>query len=220
MRPRVAQARHVLLVALLGTAAPAAPGETFEARVVDVHDGDTITVLRDDHSQVRVRLEGVDCPELGQDFGRRAKEFTAGVALGRDAKVLGKEWDRHGRLVARVLVDGKDVSHELVRAGFAWHFKKYSSDQYLAAEELVAREAKVGLWRQPNPIAPWDYRHGIVPGVDLSDTTLHGNENSLVYHRPGCPQYRCRRCTRRFATEEEARAAGFKPAGCCAKDAR
>jgi len=145
-------------LAVVGWGGPARAGEPFEARVVRVHDGDTITVLRDGKKQVRIRLEGVDCPELRQDFGRRAKRFTSEKAAGQLARILPKEWDRYGRLVARVLVGGEDLSHALVRAGLAWHFKRYSSDRRLADEERVARDAKVGLWSQPNPTPPWDWR--------------------------------------------------------------
>jgi len=80
--------------------------------------------MRDGRS-VRIRLEGIDCPERGQAFSARAKQFTSGLVFGKTVTVKVKESDRYGRLVARVIAEGKDVSHELVKAGLAWHFKKY-----------------------------------------------------------------------------------------------
>ena len=114
------------------------PQEEFSGKCVGVIDGDTIDVLRNGRA-VRIRLEGIDCPERGQDFGSRAKQFTSGLVFGKTVNVKVKEPDRYGRLVARVIAQGKDLSHELVKAGLAWHFKKYSSDL-----ELAQLEDKVG----------------------------------------------------------------------------
>lgn len=59
---------------------------------------------------------------------------------------------------ARVIVDEKDLSEEQVREGYAWHYKKYSTDETLAELETTAREAKVGLWSEANPLEPWEFR--------------------------------------------------------------
>jgi endonuclease YncB( thermonuclease family) len=126
--------------------------------VVGVHDGDTITVLDPSRQQTRVRVEGIDCPELHQAFGRRAKQFSSDMVFGKQVTVQGTKRDQYGRLIGRVIVDGRDLSLELLRAGMAWHFVRYSSDQSLAAAEAGARAAKRGLWADPAPIPPWDYR--------------------------------------------------------------
>ena len=107
-----------------------ASAQTFTAKVVGVHDGDTITVY-DGREQTRIRLDGIDCPELGADFSQRAKQFTSGLVFGKQVRIEGKERDRYERLVARVLVNGTDVSVALVEAGLAWHYKQYSNDQVL-----------------------------------------------------------------------------------------
>src|SRR5439155_20497434 len=98
------------------------PQAEFSGKCVGVIDGDTIDVLRNGRA-VRIRLEGIDCPERGQDFGSRAKQFTSGLVFGKTVTVKVKERDRYGRLVARVVVDGKDVSEELPKTGVAWQFK-------------------------------------------------------------------------------------------------
>jgi endonuclease YncB( thermonuclease family) len=133
-------------------------GAAFTAKVVAIHDGDTISVLRNGHDRVRIRLAGIDCPELHQDFGRRAKELTARLVFGRVVSVMPVDTDAYGRLVARVACDGQDLSLALVRVGMAWHYKKHSSDRALANAERDARAARVGLWSQRNPVPPWRWR--------------------------------------------------------------
>jgi hypothetical protein len=81
----------------------------FTARCVAVLDGDTIEVLREGW-RTRIRLEGIDCPERGQPFSRRAKQFTSGLVFGRDVDVRPKGLDRYGRTVARVRVGAQDLS--------------------------------------------------------------------------------------------------------------
>jgi micrococcal nuclease len=96
------------------------PAEEFSGKVVGVSDGDTITVLQN-RTPIKVRLHGIDCPEIGQDFGSRAKAFASEIVFGQVVKVVPRETDRYGRTVADViLVDGRILNHELVRAGLAW----------------------------------------------------------------------------------------------------
>lgn len=137
--------------------AVACAGETFTGKVVAIHDGDTISVLRG-RETLRLRLEGIDCPELRQSFGRRARQLTSELAFGRDAVVTTLYRDGFGRPVARVRVGGEDLSLALVRAGLAWHFTRFSHDRTLAAAEREARAARRGLWAEPDPTPPWRWR--------------------------------------------------------------
>ena len=155
----------------LGTSAST---QTFDAKVVGVHDGDTITVY-DGREQTRIRLDGIDCPENGTDYSQRAKQFTSDLVFGKQVRIEGKETDRYGRLVARVKVDGTDVSLAFVEAGLAWHYKQYSNDQFLAAAELVARAKKIGVWSLPNPVPPWDHRSGVASATTATSGPYHGN---------------------------------------------
>lgn len=134
----------------------AAQHEDFSGRVVTVVDGDTIGVLRDGH-EVRIRLDGIDAPESGQDFWQQAKQFMSDAALNKIVAVRGDEIDRYGRLIARVTVDGRDLSVAAVEAGCAWHYVRYSHDPILAAAEARARAQRLGLWARPNAIPPWEY---------------------------------------------------------------
>jgi micrococcal nuclease len=220
-----------LLAATLCLTAHAAT-ERFTGRVVSVADGDTIGVIRDGYA-TPVRLDGIDCPESGQPFSQRARRRVAELALRKVAEVRVKTTDVHQRLVARVRVDGVDLSTTLVREGLAWHYLRYSSDPALAAAEAAARAARVGIWSEPNPVAPWDWRYSAprAPATrsgaakpQLSEQEkeaaeslglLHGNTSSRVFHTANCKNYWCARCTQIFSSESEAKAAGYRPAGCC-----
>lgn len=185
--------------------------QTFDAKVVGVSDGDTITVF-DGREQTEIRLEGIDCPEQGADFSQRAKEFTSALVFGKDVRVVGKELDDYERLVARVHIGDTDVSLALVEAGLAWHYKYYSSDEVLAAAETVAKAKKLGVWSLPNPIPPWEARRSTAASSSRSSSgPYHGNSRSKVYHAPGCQHYDCANCTVSLASREEALAQGFRP---------
>jgi len=143
------------------TSDDAAPsrGGTFTDRVVGVADGDTITVMYDGRG-VRVRIHGIDAPEKGQPFGQRAKQFVSDLVFGKDVTVRPVTKDRYGRTVAEVILDdGRSLGEELVRAGLAWWYKRYSNDATLGDLENEARIAKRGLWSDPNPTPPWEFRH-------------------------------------------------------------
>ena len=120
-----------------------------------VVDGDTFDITTGSGQTVRVRLEGIDCPERGQPFSRVATGFTRSLVFGQRVTVAAKSIDRNGRLVGRVVADGKDVALALTTEGLAWHFLEYSSDETLAAAERAARQKQLGLWSDPRPVPPW-----------------------------------------------------------------
>jgi endonuclease YncB( thermonuclease family) len=96
--------------------------------VVKVHDGDTIIVLVQNTSQ-RLRLAGIDCPESDQPYGTEATETTKALALNREVTVTPTTTDRYGRIVAEVtLQDGRSLSHELVKVGACWWYRKYAAN--------------------------------------------------------------------------------------------
>lgn len=154
--------RNAALVALAAIgfvcAAHARSGSSFTGRVVGVSDGDTIKVLRHGRAQ-KVRLHGVDSPEKHQAFGQRAKQFTSGLVFQKEVTVTVLDRDRYGRLVADVsLPDGRSLNRELLTAGMAWWYRRYSNDPTLGELEREARSAKRGLWADPNPTPPWQFR--------------------------------------------------------------
>lgn len=130
----------------------------FEGKVVGVVDGDTIEVLKDGKS-IRVRLNGIDCPERNQDYGTKAKQYVSQLIFQHNVKVKVKELDRYGRTIADIyLSDGTWLNKKLVDEGLAWHYKQYSSNKELSQGEITARKNRRGLWQLKNPIAPWDFR--------------------------------------------------------------
>lgn len=149
-----------------------AQAETLTGRVIGITDGDTLTVLDANNQQFKIRLAGIDAPETsksyhhperGQAFGERSKQNLSKLAFGKMAIIDWKKKHRE-RLVGKVMVNGVDISLEQIKNGMAWWYEKYrkeqtSSDQqtYFDAQEL-ARDRKVGLWRDDFPTPPWQWR--------------------------------------------------------------
>ncbi len=130
----------------------------FSGRVVGVTDGDTFTILHGGKSE-KVRLNGIDCPEKGQPFGAKAKQFTSDLIFDQQVFLRTHGKDRYGRwLVDAILPDGRCLNRELLRSGYAWWYRRYSSDKELEALESEARLGHRGLWAAADPIAPWDWR--------------------------------------------------------------
>jgi len=156
---RLQLAVGLALLVLVGRpgAAVSNRGPVFEATVVKVADGDSITVLRGEE-EVRIRLEGIDCPEHRQPYSVVAKKFTSGMVFQQRVTVRVLDRDRYGREVARVTKEGRDVSVELLRAGLAWHYKSFNQEEELARLETEARQTRRGLWADPHPIPPWQWR--------------------------------------------------------------
>lgn len=130
----------------------------FKAKAEAVHSGDVV-VLRRDGEEVRVRLVKVDAPEVSQPFGNEAKEYLAGLVVGREVTVRALDYGTSdGVGLARVLVGKSDVGLEMVSAGLAWYCRGRSEDTELAVAEGQAREQRKGLWSQKHPESPWEHR--------------------------------------------------------------
>ncbi len=146
------------VVLLLALSACGAPSATFTGKCVAVTDGDTIRVMRSGR-EVRVRLDGIDAPERNQDFGTQAKKFASSLVFGRQVRVEDKGEDRYGRTLGIVFVGKINVNEELVKNGYAWWYRHYApNNRRLELLERQARDAGKGLWSQPNPIPPWEFR--------------------------------------------------------------
>ena len=134
--------------------------EILEGRVVGVHDGDTVTLLMEGNQQLKIRLAQIDAPELDQAFGQKSKQSLSDMVFNKTIKVEKETIDKYGRTVGTLIVDGVDANKEQVKRGMAWVYRQYMHDQSLLQVEDAARQAKVGLWSEPSPMAPWEYRHG------------------------------------------------------------
>ncbi len=139
------------------------PGQ-LAGTIVGVHDGDTITLLTESRERHKIRMTGIDAPELGQDFGRRSKENLSGLLYSKEIVVLHENTDRNGRILGKIVMDGEDINLRQIEDGFAWYYKAFERDVAIsdrplyAAAETRARDAQKGLWSQIGHIPPWVYR--------------------------------------------------------------
>ena len=158
-RPNLSGAtmRSIVVIVALSVVACDATAQTFTATVVAVHDGDTISV-RASRETIRIRLEGIDCPEYRQPYSARARRFTSEKVFRKTVTVESRGRDRYDRLLARVHIDGVELNEALVRNGLAWHYGGKSPDRVLVDAERTARAARAGLWADRNPVAPWHWR--------------------------------------------------------------
>lgn len=131
---------------------------TLSGRVVGIADGDTFTLLTDENLQVKIRLHGIDAPEKGQDFGKRAKQELSTLIFGKTVDVIDKGKDRYGRTIGMVFLGEVNINEEMLRRGMAWHYLKYDKEARWDELERQARDARSGLWVQPGAIAPWEWR--------------------------------------------------------------
>ena len=146
--------RHIFLA--VSVAAAAAHAETFEANVVGVQDGDSLTVMRE-RQRVRVRLVGIDAPEHGQPFGDQSRKSLAMLCWKKRASIAWLEKDSHQRLLGRVSCSGVDANAEQVRRGLAWA-SPLARDREMNALQDAARRARKGLWADAAPVKPWEWR--------------------------------------------------------------
>jgi len=126
--------------------------------VVGISDGDTITVLQPDKTQLKVRLAEIDCPEKKQPFGAKAKEALSDKIFGKHVDVEWTKKDRYGRVIGKVYLNGRYINQEMVEEGWAWHYTEYSNSQKMADAQAYAKSHKLGLWADKHPVAPWDFR--------------------------------------------------------------
>jgi len=132
-------------------------GSVFYCVVINVHDGDTLA-CQESTSIFKIRLGGIDAPELKQAYGGEAQKFTSNMVSGKMVKVLVTDVDRYKRLVADIVIDNQRLNYEIVRNGWAWFYRQYSKDLNLPVLENQARTARKGLWADLNPQAPWNFR--------------------------------------------------------------
>jgi micrococcal nuclease len=146
-----------LVFALVATC-PALSWADFAARVVTVHEGDRLTIYHNGRNEA-IYLKDIDCPELKQPYGKQAKHVTAAFIGNREVVVRGLKRDKEGRVSAEVLLlDGRNVGHELLKEGLAWWRRSASSDASLEVVEELARASHKGLWADPNPVPPWRWK--------------------------------------------------------------
>ena len=135
----------------------------FRAMVLEVIDGDTIKI-RDQDQVLRVRLQGIDAPERDQPFGLEATNYLVARVEGKLISIFSGGYDRYGRLLGKIMLNGEDINLHLVQRGYAWWYRYYREQQSLVDQqtyELAEKDAKslkLGLWSDPGSINPYEWR--------------------------------------------------------------
>lgn len=152
----------VLFVFLSFVSSHAAFSSELTGKVVGVHDGDTVTILTPDITQVKIRLSEIDAPELDQPYGAQSKKALSDMIFNKQVRIMWDERDRYGRTVGKIYQESTYINSEMVRLGDAWVYRKYSNNPELIKFEDTARNNKAGLWglQSDQVIPPWEWRHG------------------------------------------------------------
>ncbi len=125
---------------------------------IHVSDGDTIKVKIKGET-VKVRLNGIDAPELKQRFGEKSQKYLSDLIFNKQVKVNGHSKDKYGRLLGTVYLNGENINLTMLKQGMAWDFKHYNAGTEYTKAEQEAKAKRRGLWADEAPIAPWVYRH-------------------------------------------------------------
>lgn len=148
----------VWLLLVMIAASPALSWADFVAKVIIVHEGDRLTIFHNGQRET-IYLKDIDCPELKQPYGKQAKVATAAYVGNREVIIRALKRNRQGRTSADVVLqDGRNVAQELLREGLAWSRPETSEGRSLADIEQLARAASKGLWSDPNPVPPWQWK--------------------------------------------------------------
>jgi endonuclease YncB( thermonuclease family) len=155
---------------VFGAFGSSAFGKSIEGVVTYVSDGDTLWVRTAEHRKLKVRLYGIDAPEVrhrdkpGQPFGREAATALRSKVRGEHVSVEVRDIDQYGRLVGIVRFEGRDINLEMVNEGWAWAYRAYLerpyASEYIEAEKK-ARADRLGLWKEANPQPPWEFRRSV-----------------------------------------------------------
>lgn len=134
-------------------------GQRFPVTVVGITDGDTFTVINRDKLQLKVRIIGIDAPEKNQPFGNKAKQALSDLIYRKTIEIDVQYQEKWGRYAAKVYTpDGQDVALLMLQAGMAWHNANYDKTTAYKKAQETARGAKIGLWSDAHPEAPWEFR--------------------------------------------------------------
>ena len=186
-------------------------------KVVSIVDGDMFTLLTIDNQQVKVRLYGIDTPEKNQAYGTVAKQMLSGKVSGYVIRVVDHGTDQYGRTLGDVYLGDLWINLEMVKGGWAWHYKAYSDDERLAKAEVEARAARRGLWAGSDPMPPWEFRQKARSGNSGASgkqqqpavTGYWLNTSSGVRHNSNCSNYKNTKRGKSCSKDEG------RPGGCC-----
>jgi endonuclease YncB( thermonuclease family) len=192
---------------------------TIEGKLINIDDGDTFTLLDQNKVQYKIRLNAIDCPEKGQEFSKKAKDFTYQFCAGKTVVAELLDTDKYGRNIANVTVNGKSLNEALLTNGLAWHYKKYNSEERLAALENNARSKRINIWSLTNPMAPWIFRHRgeleLLSSLGPGQVYICQSKGAKTYHNKMCQGLsKCAKGVRQIRLSEAIQS-GKKECGYC-----
>lgn len=164
--------------------------QDITGKVIKIQDGDSF-LLETTDSTYKVRLNGIDCPEINQPFGEDARDFVNKFLLD-SVTIIPLTVDKYGRTIADAFYNDTLINFLLIKNGYAWHYKKYSSDIVLSEAEEEAKVERKGLWSDPDVVAPWDWRSGnydyskFIEGDEAKVFICIGSENSYFHNSSHC----------------------------------
>lgn len=134
----------------------AASAAVHGAQVIEVHDGDTLTVL-EGGNRVQLRLASADAPELDQPYGKASRTALEDLCKGKAASYQREDKAAGGELFAFVVCDGIDAGRAQLKRGLAWVRPRPNADpSFTLIQDFVWRD-KIGLWADANPVPPWEW---------------------------------------------------------------
>ena len=135
------------------------PCLAWQGKVISVYDGDTITVSTVDNQKVKIRLYGIDAPELKkQPYGAASRNYLQRLILNKYVEVTDLGKDMYSRTLAKIYLKNEYINLKMVQNGYAWHYAQYSKDMDLKGAQITAKDHEVGLWRGELSVAPWEWR--------------------------------------------------------------
>lgn len=153
----ILNSKNAVLVGIFSFLSPFAYAD-FTGKVIHISDGDTVRVLDSSNTQHRIRLAGIDAPESKQAFGTKSKQALAAMIFSKDVYVKEISQDRYGRTVGQIYLNNVDINKEMVKGGWAWAYREYLVDKSYVSAEQAVKQKKLGLWADPNPIYPSQFR--------------------------------------------------------------
>lgn len=149
--------KRTFLLPLLSFLCFAAHAQTsIVGRGINAIDGDTLTILGPRNARIRISLAGIDAPGRKQPFGPQSRKSLASLCVGQPVVIYDGQKNRYGHLFGNVYCAGVDVASEQIKRGLAWAQEPASP---LYEKQYLAQSGKIGLWAEPNPVSPWDFRN-------------------------------------------------------------
>ena len=125
-------------------------------KIIKIYDGDTITALTSQKEKIKIRLYGIDAPELKQPFGKASKRHLIDLISNKSLNINEKGKDKYGRTLAVLYNGDQDINAQMVIDGYAWAYDKFSKD-YVAFQQN-AQSLKKELWIDKDVVRPSDFR--------------------------------------------------------------